>query len=69
MGDPVVSWIARALLIVAGFATSWFVAKDAPNFGFIQMTVALMLFGFVVLVLAFWPSNWAIKLNRLKKLW
>jgi len=57
------------LLIVAGFATSWFVAKDAPNFGFIQMTVALMLFGFVVLVLAFWPSNWAIKLNRLKKLW
>ena len=62
------SWIARALLIVAGFAASWFVAKDAPNFGFIQMTVALMLFGLIVLVLAFWPSNWTVKLSRLKKL-
>jgi hypothetical protein len=57
------------MLIVAGFVSSWFVAKDAPNFGFIQMTVAPILFVLVVFVLAFWPSTWAIKLNRLRKLW
>lgn len=66
--EPVLSWIARALLIVAGFATSWFVGRDAPNFGFIQITVALMLFGLVVFVLAFWLSSWIGKLNRSKKL-
>ena len=32
-----VSWIVRALLVVAGAITSWFVASDAPNFGVIQM--------------------------------
>ena len=54
-------------MIIAGFVTSWFVAKDATDFGFIQMTVALVLFGLVVFIIAFWPSGWAIKLGRLRK--
>ncbi len=61
------SWIARTLLIAAGLVTSWFVAKDAPNFGLIQLSVALMLFMLVLFVLAFWPAGWTIKPNRLKK--
>jgi hypothetical protein len=32
-----VAWIARGLLIAGGGVTSWFVAKDAPNFGLVQM--------------------------------
>jgi uncharacterized membrane protein YeaQ/YmgE (transglycosylase-associated protein family) len=34
-------WIVRGLLIVAGFVASWFMAKDAPQFGLMQMAVAL----------------------------
>jgi hypothetical protein len=30
-------WIVRGLLIVAGFVASWAVAKDAPQFGLVQM--------------------------------
>lgn len=37
-------WIARELLTVAGFMASWFVAKDAPQFGCGQMAVGLLLF-------------------------
>ena len=43
-------WVAKGLLIVAGFVVSWFVAKDAPQFGIMQMAVALFLFVLVVAV-------------------
>jgi hypothetical protein len=43
---------------------SWFVAKDAPNFGLLQMAVGLLLLALVVAVIAFWPSSWTMKLNR-----
>ncbi len=59
------SWIARALLILAGIVASWFWAKDALNFGVIQMIVAVLLFMLVIFVLAFWPPSWTAKLNRL----
>ena len=62
-----VSWIVRGLLVVAGAITSWFVASDAPNFGVIQMVVALLLLTLTVAVVAFWPSRWTITLNRLQK--
>ena len=62
-----VGWIARGLLIVAGIVTSWFVAKDAPNFGVVQGMVAVMLLGLVVAVLAFWPARWTHLLDRLRK--
>ena len=37
------SWIFRGFLIAAGFVASWFVAKDAPQFGIMQMAVVLIL--------------------------
>ena len=52
-----VGWFARGLLIVAGFVASWFVAKDTPQFGLVQMAVGLILFVFVIWVLAFWPEG------------
>ena len=60
-------WVARVLLIVAGFVTSWFVTKDTPQFGLMQMAVALILFVLVVFVLAFWPERWTHMLSRLHK--
>jgi predicted signal transduction protein with EAL and GGDEF domain len=62
-----VGWVARVLLIVAGFVTSWFVAKDAPQFGVMQMALALILVVLVVFVLAFWPERWTHMLSRLHK--
>jgi hypothetical protein len=62
-----VSWIVRILMLVAGTVTSWFVAKDAPNFSVVQMAVALLLLTLTVAVIAFWPSRWTIALNRLQK--
>jgi hypothetical protein len=53
-----VAWIARGLLIAGGAVTSWFIAKDAPNFGLVQMAVGLLLLSLVVSVIAFWPSSW-----------
>ena len=35
-------------LIAGGAVTSWFVAKDAPNFGLVQMAVGLLLLALVV---------------------
>lgn len=62
-----ISWIVRLLMIVAGAVTGWLVAEDAPNFGLVQMMVALLLLTLIVAVLAFWPSHWAARLNRLQR--
>jgi uncharacterized membrane protein YphA (DoxX/SURF4 family) len=61
------SWVVRLLLIVASFIASWFVAKDAPQFGVMQMAVALILMVLVVAVVAFWPERWSHTLNRVGK--
>ena len=50
--------VVRGFLIVAGFVASWFMAKDAPQFGLLQMAVAIFLFVLAVWVLAFWPERW-----------
>ena len=60
-------WIVRGLLVVAGFVASWFMAKDAPQFGLLQMAVGLFLVILVVAVLAFWPERWTRVLSRLHK--
>ena len=60
------SWIFRGLLIAVGFVASWFVAKDSPQFGIMQMAVALILVFVIVAVLAFWPERWSHILNRLQ---
>lgn len=60
-------WVVRGLLIVAGVMTSWLVTKDAPNFGAIQMTVAVLLLILMLFVLAFWPASWTDRFNRLTR--
>ena len=59
-----VSWIVRGLLALGGVAAGWFVVKDAPNFGVVQMVMALLLLTLIVAVIAFWPARWTIALNR-----
>ena len=61
------SLIFRGFLIAVGFVASWFVAKDAPQFGVMQMAVALILFIFIVAVLAFWPERWTHLVSRLHR--
>jgi len=59
-------WFARVLLILAGFITSWFVARDALNFGIIQMLMAVFLFTLIVAIIAFWPTlkTWFIHIKK-----
>jgi hypothetical protein len=63
----IISWLARGLLIAAGFVASWFMTRDSPQFGLLEMAVALLLVVFIVAVLAFWPERWTHILNRLHK--
>jgi FtsH-binding integral membrane protein len=49
-------WLVRVLLIVAGAITGWFVARDATNFGVLQMFVMLGLVTICVAALAFWST-------------
>ena len=46
-----VAWIARILLALAVPITGWFVAKDSPNFGVVQMMVAALVLAFLCLFL------------------
>jgi hypothetical protein len=62
-----IAWAVRLLMLAAGAMTSWVVARDAPNFGVVQTMVALLLLTLIVAVLAFWPSRWTIRLNRLQR--
>jgi small-conductance mechanosensitive channel len=62
-----VGWLARGLLIAAGFVTSWFMTRDSPQFGVMQVAVATLLLALIVAVLAFWPARWTQALNRLRK--
>jgi hypothetical protein len=58
------NWLARGVLIAAGFVVSWFMTKDSPQFGIMEMAVAVLLF---MLLLAFWPASWTQILSRLHK--
>ena len=60
-----ISWAVRGLLIAGGAVTSWFVTRDAPDFGVIQMMVAALLLALIVAVIAFWPAHWTHRLDRL----
>ena len=50
---------------LVGFATV--VAKDATNFGVIQMMVALLLLTLIIAVIAFWPDHWKIRPHQSEK--
>ena len=49
-------WLIRVLMIIAGVITGWFVARDATNFGVLQMFVMLALITVFVGVFALWPT-------------
>ena len=49
-------WLVRVLMIIAGVITGWFVARDATNFGVLQMFVMLALITIFIGVLALWPT-------------
>jgi hypothetical protein len=48
-----IALVFRGFLIVVGFIASWFVTKDAPQFGIMEMAVALIQIVVIVAVLAF----------------
>ena len=62
-----VSLIVRGLLLLSGTVTGWFVARDAPNFSFIQGMVSLVVIAVIVFVIAFWPARWSHLLDRHNK--
>jgi hypothetical protein len=51
---PVLSWLIRPILLLAAVIAGWFVAEDAPNFGVVQMVVAVCLITALVALAAFW---------------
>jgi hypothetical protein len=61
------NWILRGILIVAGVVASWFVTRDSPQFGIMQIAVVLLLIVFIVAILAFWPERLSSMLNRVRK--
>ncbi|CEG58408.1 hypothetical protein [Legionella fallonii] len=46
----------RFLFVISGAIASWFVARDALHFPIIQMVIAVLLFTFLILSIAFWPQ-------------
>jgi hypothetical protein len=56
--------IARMMMAVAGIITGWFVVRDHPNFGLIQVSVGILLVTLVVAVAVFWPSIMSWLRNR-----
>lgn len=48
-------WAIRLLFVVAGFIASFFVARDALNFGVVQVMIAVLLFTTLVGIITFWP--------------
>lgn len=56
--------LVGALLFVAGAITEWWVEKDTPRFGIVQMAIAVLLFTSLVFVLAFWPVRWRFRRRR-----
>jgi hypothetical protein len=59
-----INWIARGLLIAAGIVASWFIARDAPQFGLAQAAVLLILLVLIVALLALWPTQWTSWINQ-----
>ena len=60
------SWLVRLILIVSGAVAEWFIARDAPQFQLVELSVSVFLVTFVVFVLAFWPARWSQYLDGKK---
>jgi hypothetical protein len=55
-GFVMVSWIVRIVMSLAAVITGWFVVQDSPNFGVVQMAVAVILIVLFVAIMVFWTS-------------
>lgn len=53
---PALSWLIRPILVLAAAVAGWFVAEEAPNFGVVQMVVAVFLIAALVGLAAFWEA-------------
>jgi hypothetical protein len=51
-------WIARLLLVAAGSIAALFVARDAANFGIIEVMIAMLLIFFFVVGAGWWVQHW-----------
>ena len=62
-----IGWLIRILLVLAGFITSIFVARDELHFEIVQMVVAVLLFTLFIMIIAFWPMLKKGFMRRIKK--
>lgn len=51
-------WIARLLLVAAGSIAALFVARDAANFGVVEVLIAMLLIFFFVVGAGWWVQRW-----------
>lgn len=49
-----IGWIVRALLLISGTITGWFIARDSLKFDIVQMVIAILLLTMIVFIIAFW---------------
>ena len=53
-------WIARLLLVAAGSIAALFVARDAANFGVVEVAVAMFLIFVFVVGAGWWVHHWKV---------
>ncbi|WP_342643951.1 hypothetical protein [Rhodoligotrophos ferricapiens] len=53
-----ISWLLRPILALSGVVAALLVARDALNFGVIQVMISLVLITALVGAAAFWPQRW-----------
>jgi hypothetical protein len=51
-------WIARLLLVAAGSIAALFVARDAANFGVVEVLIAMVLIFLFVVGTGWWIQRW-----------
>ncbi len=54
-------WIARLLLVAAGSIAALFVARDAPNFGVVEVFISMLMIFVLVVGGGLWVQRWKIK--------
>jgi hypothetical protein len=62
-----ISWAIRGLLIVSGFLASWFIARDALQFGLMSDGDYVNIDSLYRGSSGIWPERWSHLLNRLHK--
>jgi len=53
-------WIAQLLLVAAGSIAALFVARDAANFGVVEVMIAMLLIFAFIVGAGWWVQRWKI---------